>query len=239
LHDLVLDAEAASREVAMCRPVVVAAALLLATVAAAEDGYRYGRMRYSEPEVLLQRAAESQAEEAEPNTPFVPGDRVWSNDGGRAELQFFDGSLVWLDTHAKVDYAAHEGEGEDDQVVLRLWSGALGLRVWGRRALRFVVETPHGAVEVRGPAFVRIDARPSVTRLAVREGEATLAADGRQVLVAAEERSEVRAGEALEQPWRDDETDNDELDAWIAEREHGDAGRTAARRYLPTDLDPY
>ena len=54
----------------------------LAAVASAQDDYRHGRVRYVEAGVTLQRAAETGAEEAVANMPFLPGDRVWT-DGAR------------------------------------------------------------------------------------------------------------------------------------------------------------
>src|SRR5262249_58383248 len=49
---------------------------------AQEEGFRDGRLRYVEPGVTLQRGSETGAEEAMPNLPFLPGDRLWTGRGG-------------------------------------------------------------------------------------------------------------------------------------------------------------
>src|SRR5438132_164615 len=48
--------------------------------------------------VSVQRASETGAEEALPNLPFLPGDRVWTDQGGRAEIQFADGTVLRIDS---------------------------------------------------------------------------------------------------------------------------------------------
>ena len=53
-----------------------------------------------EPGVTLQRATEPGSEEAFPNLPLLPGDRLWTDRSGRAELQFADGTVLRLDSDA-------------------------------------------------------------------------------------------------------------------------------------------
>ena len=69
------------------RGVSVLALIVLASPTAAvayEDDFSHGRIRYTEGGVTLQRSTEPGSEEATPNMPFLPGDRVWTDDGGRA-----------------------------------------------------------------------------------------------------------------------------------------------------------
>ena len=68
--------------------------LLPAATAGAEDAYRYGFIRTVEQGVTVQRASEAAAEVATSNMPFLPGDRVWTDDAGRMEVQFADGSIL-------------------------------------------------------------------------------------------------------------------------------------------------
>ena len=63
----------------------------LPAAAGAQEAYRDARIRLVEPGVSSQRASESGADEALPNLPFLPGDRIWTDEGGRAEFQFADG----------------------------------------------------------------------------------------------------------------------------------------------------
>src|SRR5512143_3201883 len=153
------------------------AGLVAPAVAQDQDGYRHGRLRYVDPGVSLQRATDAGAEEASGNEPFLPGDRVWTDGGGRAEFQFPDGSLVRLDRRSKLDYSGHEA----DRIVLRLWSGSLFLRVRSSNDGRFEVETPAGVVRGLERSLVRIDVDAGEARVSVYEGEAVVDAGGQTV----------------------------------------------------------
>src|SRR5207248_2067470 len=108
---------------AMRRLWVVAVLGLAVSSTASAAEYRDARVRHVEEGVSIQRANETGSEEATANLPFLPGDRVWTDGGGRVEFQFARGSLVRLDRASKLDYAAREDR--DRRVVLRLWSGAV------------------------------------------------------------------------------------------------------------------
>ena len=85
--------------------------VIAAQASAQEYGYDHGRVRLAEGGVTLQRATDTAAEEAQGNAPFLPGDRVWTDGGGRAEFQLPDGALLRLDRRSKLDYITHDGEG--------------------------------------------------------------------------------------------------------------------------------
>ena len=91
--------------------------------------------------MTLQRATETSAEEAIRNLPFLPGDRVWTDATGRTEFQFPEGTVVRVDSRSKLDYADHD-EGEQERVVLRLWSGSMILRSRAQQSAIFDIETP-------------------------------------------------------------------------------------------------
>ena len=175
----------------------VGAVLVLALpgVAVADDDYRHGRIRYVEDGVSIQRAAEPGAEEAEPNIPFLPGDRIWTDERGRVEFQFDSGAFLRLDNGTKLDYLDNPG----DRVVLRLWSGGLYVHEVGGGDLDFEIETPGGVVNTRGRGVYRIDAHSGETRISVYEGEATLQG-GRGVRIREGERVYARDGEVVRGP---------------------------------------
>ena len=217
--------------------------LALAAAAGAQDyGSDHGRIRFADPGVTLQRANDTGAEEASPNAPLLPGDRVWTDGAGRAQFQFRDGSVLSLDSRSKLDYVADEEASQDDGVSLRLWSGSLILHVRdGRRSPRFQIETPGGLVTVDDRGVYRIDAEPSETRLSAYEGQAVLDASRRRVVVEEGQTILVRRGEWPE-PARSLGRDRlDDFAAW--DREQADLydgyaqGRSA--RYLPEEVAPY
>ncbi len=219
---------------------LVMAVIAVAAPAVGQD-YSYGRIRHVEGGTTLQRASETGAEEAIRNLPLLPGDRVWTDESGRAEFQFGSGALVRLDSRSKLDYVAGEDERGRARVTLRLWSGSLFLHGRdGRNAPDFEIETPSGLVEARGEAVLRVDVAGGETLLAVHEGQAAFDDGRRRVPLAAGERLSARRGEDLEQPRRGVHA-ADEFARWDEDRERELDWRAAEddERYLPEEVAPY
>jgi hypothetical protein len=211
---------------------------LVTSTALAEEGYRDGRVFFIEPGVTVQRATETSAEEAQFNQPFLPGDRVWTDSAGRAEFQFPEGSVVRLDRRSKLDYSGHD-EGQEERVVLRLWSGSTFLRVRTGN-IRFEVETPAGVVRSLDRVVFRVDVDSGETRVSVYAGEAELD-DGRgQVRLAAGERTFARWGAQAEEPRRfEPGEENDDFAQWDGQRESDERSTARSAQYLPDELDAY
>jgi hypothetical protein len=195
----------------------------------AQESFLDARIRYVEPGVTIQRASETGAEEALPNLPFLPGDRVWTDERGRTEVQFADGTVIRVDSRSKLDYVARERE---DLVVLRLWSG--GLYVHGRNP-GMSIETPGGVVEIGRGGVYRVDVDSGEARLSVYEGEARLDS----ARVRSGERAYARRGESAEGPERFDRAAGDEFARWNAERGERDERAEARPEYLPEEIAPY
>lgn len=220
-------------------------ALILAALAfpawADYEDYRHGRIRALDPGVTLQRADETSAEEAIPNLPFLPGDRVWTDADGRVEFQFADGSALRLDSRGKLDYLAHDDTRQADLVVLSLWSGSLYLHVRDdRRRADFDLETPGGRVELRDGGVYRLDLQRGELRLSVFEGEAALDSGRRVVTVRRGERAYSVRGEVPTRATRFDlERSDDDFALWDRQRADARAYAGDSRRYLPEDVLPY
>ena len=207
----------------------------------AHADYRHAQVRFTEGGVSLQRAAEMEAEEAGPNLPFLPGDRLGTNESGRAELQFSDGSVLRVDRRTKLDYANDDDEREP-RVALRLWSGTLSLHL-RKSGGRYDVDVRGGTFEVRRAGAYRVDLQAGESRLSVYEGEATFDAD-RRILIGAGERLSVRLDEAIGPPQRLDRQESDAFARWDAgrERQQADGAHKWAGAYpedLPADVVPY
>jgi hypothetical protein len=195
------------------------------------------RVRVTEPTVTLQSASDSGAEEAVPNLPFLPGDRVWTDANGRIEFHFADGSRVRLDRRSKLDYQGLEGDGQAT-VVLRLWSGSAYVQQpRGGRTSRFAIETPNGTAELREGGAYRLDVTGAETRVSVYEGEATIDS-GEQVRVRAGERAFARRGERPWGPDRFDRTEDDAFARWNADL-GADEAWASAPDDLPEEVSPY
>ena len=187
----------------------------------------------------LQRATEPGAEEAVPNMPFLPGDRVWSDAAGRAEFQFADGAILRLDRGSKLDYVAHEEGDEragDPAALVRL---ADVHPVEGRGAAEFVVETPGGVLVPQRRGVYRVDVDAGETRVSVYEGEAVLEAD-RRLTLRAGERAFARGGEAYGEAETFDRAEADDFARWDAERyAETRVAQADVPEYLPEDITPY
>jgi len=201
----------------------------LPAAAGAQEAYRDARIRLVEPGVSIQRASESGADEALPNLPFLPGDRIWTDEGGRAEFQFADGTLLRVDRRSKLDYVARDRDGH---VVVRLWSG--GLYVHGRNPT-LSIETPGGVVEIERGGVYRVDVDSGEARLSVYEGEARLDS----ARARSGERVYGRRGEPAEGPERFDRAAGDEFARWDEDRGERDTWAQARPEYLPEEVAPY
>lgn len=178
----------------------LAATVVPGTVAAQnEDGddayYRYGNLAFVEGDVWHQRADDFGANEAEANSPFLPGDRIWTREPGRVEIRFSGWVTAWMDEGTKLDYVE-----ADEPHRLGFWTGSLFLRVGEESEV--VVETPGGMLTPQGEGIYRLDVlrdRRSV-QFAVREGIATVSNEAGSVLVRGGNRTVASAESAPTAP---------------------------------------
>jgi hypothetical protein len=221
---------------------LLASATLAAALPVFSQDYSYGRIRHVEGGTTLQRGSEAAAEEAFRNLPFLPGDRIWTDDSGRAEFQFASASIVRMGARGKLDYVANEGERDGGRVVLRVWSGALMLRSSdGRGAPEFEIETPAGMLAAQRRVIARIDTGYNETRIGVYEGSATLDDGQRRTAIDAGEELVLRRGEEPGRPRGLTQAPDDEFARWDADRERQIdwAGAEADERYLPEEVAPF
>ena len=182
-----------------------------------EDGgedayYRYGSLAAVEGDVWHQRADEFGAEEAEANSPFLPGDRIWTREPGKVEIRFSGWITAWMDEGTKLDYVE-----ADRPHRLGFWTGSLLFRVGEESEV--VVETPGGTLTPQGEGLYRLDVLDDrrTVQFGVREGIATVGNEAGSVLVRAGNRTAASAGEAPSAPesWRGD----DDFADWAANRQ--------------------
>ncbi|MBN2369142.1 MAG: FecR domain-containing protein [Vicinamibacteria bacterium] len=201
----------------------------------AEERDLIARFREIEPGVMVQRASEAGAESAEINLPFMPGDRAWTDATGRAELQFADGSLLWLDVGSKLDFVALES---DDQAVLRLWSGALMIRVLSPE-VAFTVESATASASTRGLTEVRIDILNAETRVTTYAGEVALENGAGQRTLQAGARAHARSNAIDFDVDSFDPYAADVFERWVKRRGGEIRWSDARARGLPEEIAPY
>ena len=206
------------------RAILVLASACLALVgssAAAQDSDdapppRVGRVAIAQGELYVapqDRAAEW--EQVQLNHPIAGGDNVWMSGDGRAEVDYGGGQFrLGPDTSVQV------ARLDDTAVALFVAQGRVIVRV---RALdpgeSARVDTPDAQIQLDRPGLYRIDVSPQtrLTRVMVREGQASVLSPGRVQGVVAGQTASITGGGAIAEVVNG--VGLDALDTWSAERD--------------------
>src|SRR5437899_942421 len=96
----------------------------------ADLGSTYGRVRFLEGDLSVQRAGQGEFAEGTLNSPVTPGDRLTTSDG-RAEIGLADGTVLWLDGGTRLDVRnlADVDNRYESTDLLALEGGALRIEV--------------------------------------------------------------------------------------------------------------
>src|SRR5450759_914166 len=130
--------------------------LILPQTAAADDNDppdRVARISYLEGSVSFQPAGETEWTAAVTNRPMTTGDRLWADEGSRAEVQI-GSAIIRLDANTGFSFL----NLDDRTVQIQLTEGTLNLRVQrlGRDDV-FEVDTPNQAFSVTRPGQYRVE----------------------------------------------------------------------------------
>ena len=201
------------------------------------------RVRHFEGVVTVQRASAGETSQAIPNLPLDAGDRVWTEEDGRAELTLSDGTTVWLDRRTTLDIVALD-DGRGGSSILRLWGGSV--LVW-RPALSSLVElrldNGENVVLLQHPGLARVDIDDERRLwLSVYDGQASLGAGGLVETIAAGEQSYTEPGTAPATASLFSTAEVDDFGQWQQQRwsTYGETTRYVAQRdYVPEEVRPY
>jgi len=218
--------------------------LFVAPKASADQGdppSRVARMSFLDGNVSFQPSGTEDWAAAAKNRPVTVGDKLWTDQDSRAELQAGEASL-----HLGSMTALSFLNLDENILQARIAEGAINFRV---REMRegdlYEVDTPNLAFTVKEAGAFRIDVNENGdgTRVTVIRGEAEITAGGKTY--------EVHAGEQAELNGVDDPQFNigaapspDDLDRWAADRdlkeEHSESSKYVSRD-VPgySDLDDY
>jgi hypothetical protein len=147
---------------------------------------RVARLGYKDGEVTVAPAGTEEWAEAALNRPLTSGDRMWVDDGGRAELQM-GSAAVYLDGDTGFGLI----ELDDNVLQASLTEGAATIRV--RRLAEgetIQVETPHSTVYLNrvGEYHIEVDKDGDRTIVKTRHGEAEVKGDKERFVVRDNER---------------------------------------------------
>src|SRR6266849_2094139 len=218
--------------------------LFIAPKARADQGdppSRVARISYLDGNVSFQPSGTEDWAAAAKNRPVTIGDKLWTDQDSRAELQAGQASL-----HLGSMTALSFLNLDENITQMRIAEGALNFRV---RELRegdlYEVDTPNLAFTVKEAGAFRIDVSENGdgTRVTVIRGEGMITADDKTY--------EVHAGEQAELNGIDNPQFNvgaapapDDLDRWASDRdlkeEHSESSKYVSRD-VPgySDLDDY
>lgn len=188
--------------------------LLATTLHAQDDTYRNAYVSHVEGEISLQRASEPEPESGSLNAPILPGDRIWTRAGSRAEIRFGSGLVVRLSEGAKMDFVAI-----DSETILRLWSGSAIVKI-AEPPGSVRIDSPAGSIRPtrEGSYRIDVDSGDAVT-LSVERGSAELAAREGTVLVQSGETSFATPSDPPSIPVKFNTASLDDFDRWSESRE--------------------
>src|SRR5690348_13932986 len=178
---------------------------------------RVGRLSFLSGSVSLQVSGDSQWSDATINYPLSPGDRIYVDQGGRAEIEFGDITLRLSDASDVTITNL-----SDDLIQLGVSSGSVRLSVNSLDSDDSLeLDTPGGPLVVNAPGVYRVSISPvRGTVVAVDHGALTVGGG--------EGATDVEAGHAVALTGEDtlevsdvDMPPDDEVGRWGADRERG------------------
>jgi hypothetical protein len=113
------------------------------------------------------------------NLPVRQGAQIWVADGGRAEIQFDDGSRMRLGGNTFITLQTLYSDSQGEFTEINLNNGQTTLRLKHQYSL-YQINTPYASLKCVGPARVRTAADPG-TQFAVLKGQATVEGNGGKV----------------------------------------------------------
>jgi hypothetical protein len=208
----------------------VSLTVLAASAYAEDDNYiRVTRLSYLEGHVSYQHSSDVDWSAASINFPLEPGDRIYTGQDGRAEMQFDDGSVCRLAENTDLEILSLK----DDLIQVRILIGLATLASAGD--VDFEINTPAAAFTVLRKGVYRFDVIENGDSDAiVRKGELEAANNAFSRRVESGELLHVRAaGDG--NPTVSQYNRRDQWDEWN-DRRNADLRANASRSYLPNNV---
>src|SRR6202163_1376059 len=228
-----------ARKVASVLGLVMALALFLPKLALADEDDPpsvVARLAFSQGAVSFQPAGTEDWVDAGINRPVTTGDKLWSDQDGRVELQL-DASTIRLYHSTGFSFL----NLNDNVTQVRLSQGTILVRV---RHLdqneTYEIDTPNLAFSIYRPGTYRInvDEGGDATSIRVREGEGQVTGGGAAYSVRAHDDAVFSGTDQLNADVQDLRADDDEFDSWSASRDRrGEHSRSA--QYVSQDVVGY
>src|SRR5579859_6687807 len=229
LHSLKLGA-------LLCAAIALAALAPRATADDEDPPSRVARLAYAQGSVSFQPAGTDDWVTAGLNRPVTTGDKLWSDNDGRVELQL-DGSLIRLSTNTGFSFL----NLSNNVTQIQLTTGTVLVRV---RRLDdneiYEIDTPNLAFSVLRPGLYRINVNEAgdSTAIKIRSGEGEVTGGGAAYTVHANEYDTFTGTDQLNANSESYGNDEDQFDSWAANRDrHWENSNSA--RYVSADVVGY
>jgi hypothetical protein len=204
-----------------------------------DDYFRLARLSYIDGHVSFQHSDDVDWTAASINMPLQPGDRIYTGNDGRAEIEFDDGSVYRLAEKTDVEILSLN----DDMIQIQVLVGLSTLTV--RSGISYEVDTPAAAFSTLRKGVYRFDVvENGNTDAIVRKGLLEAANDHITQKVDSGELIHVIPGDAGS-PALSRYDRRDEWDDWN-DRRNADRLAYDSHKYLPdnvymgvSDLDAY
>ena len=199
---------------------------------------RAARLSFVQGDVSLQPAGEDEWADAIVNRPLTTGDKLWTDQGARAEI-YVGQAAVRLGSDTGFSFL----NVDDDTIQMRMTAGVINVHV---RALdgndQIEIDTPNLALSLLRPGDYRVEVNDAgdTTVVKVSEGEAEASGGSQNVIVHAQQAATFTGDEqpaaqfaSLGAP--------DEFDSWSLERERRDdhAASSQTAQYVAPDVTGY
>jgi len=197
---------------------------------------RAARLAYAHGSVSFQPAGTDDWVASTVNRPMTTGDKLWSDDGSRAEVQL-DGSLIRLSNNTGIAFL----NLSDAVTQIQLSEGTLLVRV---RRLNddetYEIDTPNLAFSILRPGLYRLSVNEEgdTTIIKVRTGEGEVTGGAAAYHVHRNEFESFTGTDQLAMNPLDDDRGEDQFDAWSSNRDaHREHSRSS--RYVSSDVVGY
>ena len=214
--------------------IFLALALFLPLRAAADDDDppgRVARLSYTHGSISFQPAGTDDWVTAVVNRPMTTGDKLWSDQGGRAELHIGSGSIR-LGSTTGFSFL----NLSDDTTQIQLTEGTLRIRVKRLEEREiFEVDTPNLAFTVLRPGTykVNVNEEGDTTVVTVVGGEGEVTGGGQAFSVHPGDVGTFTGTDQLTSDIQDYNGDQDDFDHWCADRDHREDHSQSSRYVSP------
>jgi hypothetical protein len=219
--------------------IALAVALLTPQRAAADDDdppSRVARLSYAHGTVSFNPSGTDDWVSAVVNRPLTTGDKLWTDNGARAELHL-GSAAIRLSGNTGFSFL----NLDDRTAQIRVTEGTLNVRVLRlENDETFEIDTPNLALSILRPGNYKINVNEAgdATVVSVRDGEGEVTGGGSAYTVHPGETGTFAGTDQLDADIQRNGGDDDDFDHWCGDRDHREDHSTSSR-YVSSDVIGY